>query len=110
MCWCLVQVMKGMCKQGYKDALHFLKKNGETLWFSFVKAVNKPVGRGQIYLRHLQVTSGPPSVSCIWLLNVPPLSLLCLFSSCVPRHKIWIIHQFPKCQRKLKSPPDVLLA
>lgn len=39
-----------MCKQGYKDALHFLKKNGEKL--SFVKAlpVNKPVGRRQIYL------------------------------------------------------------
>lgn len=37
--------MKVMCKQGYKDALHFLKKNGEKLWLSFVKAVpiNKPV-------------------------------------------------------------------
>lgn len=23
------QVMKTMCMQGYKDALHFLKKNGE---------------------------------------------------------------------------------
>lgn len=47
-----MQVMKVMCKQGYKDALHFLKKNGEKLWLSFVKAVpvNKPVGRRQIYL------------------------------------------------------------
>lgn len=26
-----MQVMKVMCKQGYKDALHFLKKNGEKL-------------------------------------------------------------------------------
>lgn len=34
-----VQVMKVMCKQGYKDALHFLKKNGEKLWISFVEAV-----------------------------------------------------------------------
>lgn len=40
-----MQVMKAMCKQGYKDALHFLKKNGEKLWLSFVRAVsvNKPV-------------------------------------------------------------------
>lgn len=47
-----MQVMKVMCKQGYKDALHFLKKNGEKLWLPFVKAapLNKPVGRRQIYL------------------------------------------------------------
>uniref|UniRef100_A0A3Q3VRV0 Patatin-like phospholipase domain-containing protein 2 n=1 Tax=Mola mola TaxID=94237 RepID=A0A3Q3VRV0_MOLML len=27
-------VMEAMCKQGYKDALHFLKKNGKKTWFS----------------------------------------------------------------------------
>lgn len=32
-----IQVMKGMCKQGYKDALHFLKKNGEKLLFPLLK-------------------------------------------------------------------------
>lgn len=26
----LFQVMKAMCKQGYKDALHFLKRNGKS--------------------------------------------------------------------------------
>lgn len=36
-----IQVMKGMCKQGYKDALHFLKKNGEKLWLSSVNAVRQ---------------------------------------------------------------------
>lgn len=28
--------MKAMCKQGYKDALHFLKKNGKNKWFVFI--------------------------------------------------------------------------
>lgn len=34
MCFFCVQVMKAMCKQGYKDALHFLKKNGKKQWFT----------------------------------------------------------------------------
>lgn len=33
MCLLGVQVMKAMCKQGYNDALHFLKKNGKKKWF-----------------------------------------------------------------------------
>lgn len=46
-----MQVMKVMCKQGYKDALHFLRKNGEKLCCSSVKAapLYKPVRQGQIY-------------------------------------------------------------
>lgn len=32
MCLFWVQVMKAMCKQGYTDALHFLKRNGKGCW------------------------------------------------------------------------------
>lgn len=79
-CVCLfwVQVMKAMCKQGYKDALQFLKKNGKKQEFAF-------------YSNLLQIMASKPDWSFVhWSEHIRhTIILICYQNLCF----LWTRHQ-----------------